>query len=196
MFKVIGHMGDGLENIFLGLISSILPKNNTIAQHLSKTSKSNYYFQATIKSGHSGFEKLRIFEISACRRGCCAFIDELVNEEFCPICDKPNDPLENETIYYFPLRDRIGNLLLSDFKKFMSFTKLRRPPNPEFIEDIYDGANWKWFESQMNLERLKHFNELVYLYLFLTSFYNSGGKFLLEFNFAGTVLICSIIAGK
>ncbi len=26
MFKVIGHMGDGLENIILGLISSILPK--------------------------------------------------------------------------------------------------------------------------------------------------------------------------
>ena len=146
-------MGDGLENIILGLISSILPKNNTIAQHLSTTNKSNYYFQKTIKSGHSGFQKLRILEISACRKGCCAFINELSNEEYCPICDNENDKIENETLYYFPLRDRIWRLLSSDLKKFMSFPKLRKPPDPEFIEDIYDGANWKWFESQMDIER-------------------------------------------
>jgi putative lipoic acid-binding regulatory protein len=45
MIKVIGHMGDGLENLVLGLISSILPKNNSIAQQISKTSKSNYFFK-------------------------------------------------------------------------------------------------------------------------------------------------------
>ncbi len=67
MFKVIGHMGDGLENIILGLISSILPENNSIANRLNQTSKSNYFFQETIKFGHSKFRKNRIFEISACR---------------------------------------------------------------------------------------------------------------------------------
>ena len=87
MFKVIGHMGDGLENFILGLISSILPKNNTIATQISKTSKSNYFFQETIKSGHSMLRKNRIYEISACTKGCCAFIGPLVSVDFCPICD-------------------------------------------------------------------------------------------------------------
>jgi hypothetical protein len=39
MFKVIGHMGDGLQNILLGLISSILPKQNSIANKISKNFK-------------------------------------------------------------------------------------------------------------------------------------------------------------
>ncbi len=45
MFKVIGHLGDGLENLVLGLISSLLPKPNSIANQIAKTSKSNYFFQ-------------------------------------------------------------------------------------------------------------------------------------------------------
>ena len=63
LFKVLGHMGDGLENIILGLIASIMPANNSIAKQIDKTSKSNYFFQETIKSGHSMFSKLRIYEI-------------------------------------------------------------------------------------------------------------------------------------
>ena len=37
------------------------------------------------------FPKLRIFEISACVKGCCAFIGANVDLAFCPICDRPND---------------------------------------------------------------------------------------------------------
>jgi hypothetical protein len=92
MFKVIGHMGDGLQNILLGLISSILPKQNSIANKISKTSKSNYFFQETFKSCHSMFPKLRIFKISACLKGCCAFIGANVDLEFCPICDRRAGP--------------------------------------------------------------------------------------------------------
>ena len=93
MLKVIGHLGDGLENVILGLISSVLPKDNSIAIKISQTTKSNYFFQETIKSGHSMFPKHRIYEISACRKGCCTFIGSLIDEEFCPVCDKPNEAL-------------------------------------------------------------------------------------------------------
>jgi len=153
MFKVIGHMGDGLENLVLGLISSILPSNNSISSKISKTSKSNYFFQETIKSGHSMFPKQRIFEISACRKGCCAYIGPLISEEFCPVCDKPNETDNNEVIYYFPFEDRLCMLLVSDLKRFLDYPKIRVPPGPGYIEDIYDGENWKWFEDQMDQAR-------------------------------------------
>ena len=153
MFKVLGHMGDGLENMILGLISSILPSNNSIADKLNQTTKSNYFFQETIKSGHSTFKKLRIFEIYACRNGCCAYIGECADDVCCEVCDSPNDPNENLIIYYFPLRDRIKSLLLSDLKNFMNYPYIRRPPTDDFMEDIYDGSNWKWFNSQMNTAR-------------------------------------------
>ena len=153
MLKVIGHLGDGLENVILGLISSVLPKENSIAIKLSKTTKSNYFFQETIKSGHSMFPKHRIYEISACRKGCCAFIGPLIVEEFCPVCDKPNEATENAVIYYFPFEDRLRSLLTSDLKRFLTYSKIRVPPAPGYIEDIYDGVNWKWFESQMDTAR-------------------------------------------
>ena len=73
--------------------------------------------------------------------------------ESCPICDKDNDTEYNEVVYYFPLRDRIRSLLISDLKRFLTYSTIRRPPSEGFIEDIYDGSNWKWFERQMNKER-------------------------------------------
>ena len=59
----------------------------------------------------------------------------------------------NEVIYYFPLRDRLRRLLFSDLKRFFTYSDIRRPPAPDFIEDIYDGSTWKWFTQQMNRER-------------------------------------------
>jgi hypothetical protein len=153
MYKVIGHMGDGLENMILGLISSLLPKDNAIAEKLKSTSRSNYFFQQTIKCGHKKFKKLRVYEIQACRKGCCHYIGDNIQEEFCTICDKENDKTANEVIYYFPLRDRIRRLLLSDLKRFFTYSEIRRPPADDFIEDIYDGSTWKWFQQQMNVDR-------------------------------------------
>ena len=152
MFKVIGHMGDGLQNMLLGLISSILPKQNSIAKKISLTSKSNYFFQETIKSGHCMFPKLRIFEISACVKGCCAFIGANVDSEFCPICDRPNDVIVNSIIYYFPLADRLKSLLMSDLKRFFTYSKIRRPPTVGFLETFMtdppgNGLRSKWTET-------------------------------------------------
>jgi hypothetical protein len=99
------------------------------------------------------FPKLRIFEISACLKGCCAFIGANVDLEFCPICDRPNDVKVNSIIYYFPLADRLKSLLRSDLKRFFTYSKIRRPPTVGFLEDVYDGSTWKWFESQMDIAR-------------------------------------------
>ena len=146
-------MGDGLQNMILGLISSLLPKNNLLAEKLSTTSKSNYFFQETIKSGHKTFKKLRIYAIPACRKGCCHYIGENVNDDCCLICNKDNEETENDVIYYFPLRDRLRRLLSSNLKRFFTYSNIRRPPDPDFIEDIYDGSTWKWFTQQMNRDR-------------------------------------------
>ena len=146
-------MGDGLENIILGLISAILPKNNVLAQQIAQTSLSNYHFQETIKSAHAMFQKQRIYSIEVCRKGCVAFIGVNEGLESCSICDSPNKSDENELVYYFPLTDRITSLLKSDLKNFLSYSKLRPPPVNGYIEDVYDGENWQWFESQMNEDR-------------------------------------------
>ncbi len=89
------------------------------------------------------FLKHCMFEVSACRKRYCAFIGLLVIFRFCPICDKPNEPLNNEPLnneitYYFPFEDRLRNLLQSDLKRFLNYSKLRVPPT---AEDIYDGVN-------------------------------------------------------
>jgi hypothetical protein len=153
MFKVIGHMGDGLESVMLGFISSILPTGNSICEKLKETSKTGYFFQDTIKSGHGAYKKSRVFEISACRKGCVCFIGQYHGAESCHICDETNDSKENQTIYYFPLCDRISKIINSDLRKMLIYPKIRRPSAPDFFEDVYDGENYKWFESQMDLTR-------------------------------------------
>lgn len=62
MFKVFGKMGDGFENCILGLIASVLPADNVLSNKLNSTSKSNYFFQKTIKSGHSKFQKCEFIQ--------------------------------------------------------------------------------------------------------------------------------------
>ncbi len=99
------------------------------------------------------FPKHRIYEISACRKGCCAFIGPLLDEEFCPVCDKTNEATENAVIYYFSFEDRLRSILTSDLKRFLTSSKIRVPPAPGCIEDIYDGVNWKWFEDQLETAR-------------------------------------------
>ena len=128
------------------------------------------------------FPKHRIYEISACRKGCCTFIGSLIDEEFCPVCDKPNEATENAVIYYFPFEDRLRSILTSDLKRFLTYSKIRVPPAPGYIEDIYDGVNWKWFEDQK-----------LYTYLKAVITFILGAKSLSVFNFAGTALTCSII---
>jgi hypothetical protein len=153
MFKVIGHMGDGLESVLLGFMSSILPPGNSISEKLKETSKTGYFYQDTIKSGHGAFNKCRVFEISACRKGCVCFIGQFDGAESCHICDGINDPKENQIIYYFPFTDRISKIINSDLRKLLIYPKIRRPSAPDFYEDVYDGETYKWFENQMDLNR-------------------------------------------
>jgi hypothetical protein len=92
-------------------------------------------------------------EIEACRKGCSAFIGVNAAAEFCPVCDQMNEKLLNNIIYYFPLEDRLRSLLSSDLKRFFNYSNLRRPTTEGFLEDIYDGSTWKWFEQQMDPAR-------------------------------------------
>ena len=156
MFKVIGHMGDGMESVLLGFISSILPAGNTICEKLRENSKTAYYFQETIKSGHGGYAKLRVYEMYACRKGCSTFIGLNEGVEFCAKCEEPNDPQYNQAIYYFPFADRITRILYSDLRKLLDYPKIRRPSAANFYEDVYDGENYKWFENQMDLTRFEY----------------------------------------
>ena len=149
MFKTVGKMGDGFENCVLGLLASILPNENLIAQKLQQTTQSNYFFQQTIKSGHSKFNKMRVYQIKACRNGCVAFINAQANSLLCPICEQLNAIHVNETIYYFPLFDRLCGVIKFDLKRFLNYPNIRPQPADGYLEDIYDGTYWKWFEGQM-----------------------------------------------
>ncbi len=123
-----GKMGDGLENCILGLIASILPSDNVIASKLNETTKTNYFFQTTIKTGHKKFKKMRVFEIPCCRNGCCVFIGENIHETACPRCGSDNVKELNEKIYYFPLVDRLVSIIKSDLSKFLNYSNLRPVP--------------------------------------------------------------------
>ena len=149
MFKVTGKISDGFENCILGLLASVLPPNNAIANQLKETSGSNYFFQKTIKSGHSQYSKMRVFSIPVCHKGCTAFVGDLAEEEKCEECGNMNHPSINETIYYFPLYDRLKRIVKSDLLNFLLYEKVRQPPLPGYIEDVFDGSTWKWFQQQM-----------------------------------------------
>ena len=153
MLKVIGHMGDGLESVIFGFLASVLPQGNKLSEKLKSHSKTGYYYQQAIKSGHGSFPKLRVFEILACRNGCSAFIGPNHLSELCPVCDETNDEAMNDKIYYFPVVDRLRKIIKSDLRKLLNFPNMRKPSAHNFYEDIYDGENYKWFESQMNRER-------------------------------------------
>ena len=150
MFKVTGKMGDGFENCILGLIASILPPDNVIASKLNETTKTNYFFQTTIKTGHQKFKKMRVFEIPCCRKGCCAFIGPYQFSTECPMCENANVKELNETIFYFPLVDRLVSILRSDLSKFLNYSNLRPIPEVGCVEDVYDGTVWKEFISLMH----------------------------------------------
>jgi hypothetical protein len=149
MFKVMGKMGDGFENCILGLIASILPADNSISAELLSSENTNYFFQKSIKLGHQKFQKMRIYEVQACRKGCCLFLGDNLEADICPVCLKNNDANQNEIIYYFPIVDRLVKLLTSNLIKLFSYEFQRKQPEDGFLEDVYDGSTWKWFMDQM-----------------------------------------------
>jgi hypothetical protein len=154
MFKVTGKMGDGLENCMLGLIASILPPSNVLSTQLNETSKTNYFFQKTIKTGHQQFRKMRVLQISCCRSGCCAFIGDNQFSTECSICEKENIQELNETIFYYPLVDRLVAVIRSDLCKFLNYPNLRPMPEDGCIEDVFDGSIWKSFLALMHADEV------------------------------------------
>jgi hypothetical protein len=121
--KSSGHLGDGQEALILGIICSILPNENHFSQELSNTSGSVYFFQKMIKELHNKNDKMRVLEIPCCPKGHVHYVGE--NESFvdCQVCGVPNGS-DNETFYYFPLRDRIIHLLNSDLGIFFDYPEV------------------------------------------------------------------------
>ena len=146
-------MGDGLESVMLGFISSILPAGNTICEKLRENSKTAYFYQETIKSGHGGYKKLRVYEIPACRKGCVAFIGDNVGIDCCQICEEVNDIKLNQSIYYFPFSDRITKILYSDLRKLLFYSRIRRPSAENFsmMVKTTNGLKIKWIKLGLYL---------------------------------------------
>ncbi len=71
----------------------------------------------------------------------------------CHVCDETNDKAKNDIIYYFPLFDRIRKIVRSDLRKMLNYSNMRKPTGENMFEDVFDGENYKWFESQMNRDR-------------------------------------------
>ena len=144
-------MGDGFENCILGLIASLLPKDNIISQKLNETTKSNYFYQKNIKLGHERFRKMRVYSIPTCRKGCLIFTGDHQSDKFCLVCGNDNQNQFNQTIYYFPIRDRLNSLLRSDIRKFFHYPAMRPTTIQGYVEDVYDGSTWKSFLALMKL---------------------------------------------
>ena len=51
-----------------------------------------------------------------------------------------------------PLKDRLITLLLSDVKNLFYYPELRNRGHVEYVEDNFDGSNWKSIEAQMNID--------------------------------------------
>jgi hypothetical protein len=116
-------LGDGQEALILGVICSILPDENHFSQQLSSSSGSVYFFQKLIKEGLNNHEKMRVLEIPCCPKGHIHYVGENQTLLDCPVCNVPRE-IANETFYYFPLRDRISNLLNSDLGIFFDYPEV------------------------------------------------------------------------
>jgi hypothetical protein len=49
-----------------------------------------------------------------------------------------------------PLKERLIQLLVSDLKNLFHYPILRSKTDVNFIQDIFDGTTWKYFNNQMD----------------------------------------------
>ena len=99
--------------------------------------------------------KCCILEVPICGSGCTPFIGLNLTIPMCPIYKDTNGSSSNSIMYYFPIRERLLLLMKSDLFNFFNYPQYRRKPSRLFYEDIYDGSEWKWFQSKMSVnERL------------------------------------------
>ena len=152
MLKSTNNLGDTNEAIILGLLASFLPENNEIKIYLSQTSSSIYHFQKLIKSTHCHLQKSSVHKIHMCSCKTVAYCGPNRLLIRCPKCNLRKDKLDDETcfFYYLPLKDRLIRLLCSDLKNLFYYPELRNRGHVDYVEDNFDGSNWKAFEAQMN----------------------------------------------
>ena len=150
-------LGDYAYAVIAGSIVSVLPVNNLIAMCLDQ-SPSTYTLIKVINVLACFNYSHRTLRYDACRDGCEVFRE---GREFCEVCaqsrwkhctkekcygiDQYGDltrkchhpMLPVSTLYYMPVRDRIGALLTSDLKNFFKYNDLcHKTPMVSFIRDV------------------------------------------------------------
>ncbi len=89
------------------------------------------------------------YRIQVCQAGCITYCGVNEHATECGVCHLSKNTIPPRFMFYLPIRDRIIRLLQSDIGKFMQYPKLRRPPRPGYMDDIYDGSCFKHFQSIM-----------------------------------------------
>ena len=67
----------------------------------------------------------------------------------CPLCKQLKSTQIPKQVFHYPLKHRLLKLLHSNLKPFFFYPRDRKAVNNLYLEDIYDGTTYKWFESQM-----------------------------------------------
>lgn len=149
LYKAFTHIGDTNESFLLGIIASVLPRNNLLARCLKKTGFTSYFFQKLISFGTSLITHSSIYKVPVCIKGCMAYVGLHKEASMCNVCQTSRPSLITHSFYYFPLKERLVTLLKSDLFKFFHYPTSRKVPSSTFREDIFDGTAYKWFEDQM-----------------------------------------------
>ena len=153
LIKSTIKLGDVNESIILGLLASFLPPDNAIKIYLSQTSFSIYNFQKLINKSSSQFNKCSIVKIPICNK--CTKVPFCGNNRLPPRCIKCRTlknvkSIDQKYIFYLPLKDRLFKLLISDLSNLFLYPELRNVGSADYIQDTYDGSNWKSFDDLMN----------------------------------------------
>ena len=108
-----------------------------------------------------------------------AFVGDNVYANQCFECKKKRNllkPFQRE-LFYFPMRERLMKLLLSDLVNLFEYNKLRCKGSDDFWEDVYDGQTYKQFEAMMDVTKNEKLLALQYCWDGADAFNFSGKSF-------------------
>ena len=180
LIKTTIKLGDVNESVILGLLASFLPPDNAIKVFLSQTSSSIYHFQKLINKSREGIHKSSIHKIPICNN--CKKTPFCGSFRLLPRCRKCRTLKDLKSpnqiyIYYLPLKDRLLQLLVSDLRNLFHYPDLRNKGNEDYIEDTFDGTNWKSFDNLMDRNKNEKLIGLQWCWDGADSFTFSGKSF-------------------
>lgn len=140
------NLGDEAISAIIGLFAQFLPADNAIKRYLQKKRTSYQSTQLVLHALGENKPKLPCRVFRKCRTGCHIFTaNDTTNS--CSICNLPKEV--SLVSYYLPIKQRLLMLLNSPLLQLLLFYDNFREKNDQIISDIYDGSNWKEFQSAM-----------------------------------------------